>query len=227
MVSDAPNQAGTDRAWQTKPTDRFVLKWIKCNLSARITPWLNRYPGIKPWHVTVSSTSLGCLAGLVFGMGLGFLAGLIAAAAQVLDGVDGQLARLSGRESRAGAFWDSVLDRYADGAMVIGMVVYLVNRPAQVSTGWILVLGALALIGSNLISYSSARATTLTIDTGRPTLASKGTRTSVMIICAWASIIWPQAPLVALFYLVLHPNLAVIVRLIKAMQTYGPPSSNH
>src|SRR5208283_438293 len=101
-------------SWQTKPTDRFVLKWIKINLSAPITPLLVEFRWLKPWMITVASTVIGISSGLTLAVGWGFLAGLLAAAAQILDGVDGQFARFTGRESRAGAFLDSVLDRYTD-----------------------------------------------------------------------------------------------------------------
>ena len=203
--------------WRTKPTDRFVLKWIKIHLSARITPKLAPLEWLRPWMITLSSATLGFLAGVVFALGQGWLAGCIAAAAQVLDGVDGQLARLTGRQSRGGAFWDSVLDRYADGSMVIGMVIYLIRIPNFMPIWLLALLGTLALIGSNLISYSSARAETLDLDLGKPTLASKGTRTSVMILCAWGSLFWHYLPVAALFYLVVHPNLVVVGRLIRTL----------
>ena len=207
-------------SWQTKPTDRFVLKWIKVNLSARITPSLAGLAWLRPWMITATSSLLGTAAGLVYGLGWGWPAGLIAAAAQVLDGVDGQLARMTGRTSKAGAFMDSVMDRYADGAMVVGMTVYLLGL--GILPVWLLiVLGALAVIGSNAISYSTARAETLDLDLGRPTLASKGTRTSVMIICAWGSLLWPPLPLISLIYLAVHPNGVVLGRLARALSQTG------
>jgi phosphatidylglycerophosphate synthase len=205
-------------SWQTKPTDRFVLRWIKNHLSARITPKLTALGWVKPWMITLFSSFLGTLAGVVFALGWGWVAGCIAAVAQIFDGVDGQFARLTGQQSKGGAFWDSVLDRYADGAMVIGLVVYLARSPLQIPLWLLVFLGALALVGSNLVSYSSARADTLGITLGKPTLASKGTRFSVMILCAWASILWPGFPLVALFYLVLHPNIVVFIRLARTFR---------
>jgi hypothetical protein len=39
----------------TKPTDRFVLKWIQCNLSARISPRLTGIEWMRPWMITVAS----------------------------------------------------------------------------------------------------------------------------------------------------------------------------
>lgn len=111
-------------SWQTKPSDLFVLKWIKLNLSARITPLLVEIRWLRPWMITVFATVIGISAGVTLASGSGFLGGLLAAAAQILDGVDGQLARLTGRETSAGAFLDSVLDRYTDGSMVIGLIIF-------------------------------------------------------------------------------------------------------
>jgi len=205
-------------SWQTKPSDRFILKWIKIHLSARITQKILPWSWLDPWMITVFSAVLGTAAGVVFASGWAWFAGCIAAGSQVLDGVDGQLARLTGRQTNAGAFWDSLLDRYTDGSMVIGLTVYLFQLPAPLPFWLLLALGAVALIGSNLISYSSARAENLGIDLGQPTLASKGTRMTVMIVCAWGSLFWPPLPLVALVYLVGHTQLVVIRRLILVHQ---------
>jgi len=210
-----PENPRADDRWKTKPADRFVLKWIKIHLSARISPLLVEITWLPPWVITIISTVLGVTAGVVFALDTAWLAGCIAAVSQVLDGVDGQFARLTDRQSRGGAFWDSVLDRYADGAMMIGLVIYLVRTPSPVPLWGLLLLGFLALSGSNLISYSTARAETLDLDLGPPTLASKGTRMTIMIFSAWGSLLWPALPLAALLYLAIHPNLVVLGRLIR------------
>ena len=208
-------------AWKTKPTDRFILRWIKCHLSSAITPRLVTCPWLRPWMITVMSALLGVMGGVVYALGCAWSAGAIAAVSQVLDGVDGQYARLTGTESRAGAFSDSVLDRFTDGAMVIGMVLYLVRMTDLMPLWILLILGSLALIGSNGISYSAARAETLDIDLGKPTLASKGTRSTVMILCALGTIFWPKLPVAALIYLAVHPNAVIIMRLVRAYRFYG------
>ncbi|MGV8074447.1 MAG: CDP-alcohol phosphatidyltransferase family protein [Syntrophobacteraceae bacterium] len=204
-----------EASWQTKPSDRFILRWIKVHLSARVTPRLLKYAWLRPWMITLLSAGLGVLAGFIFALGSGWIAGSIAACAQVLDGVDGQFARITGQQSDAGAFWDSILDRYGDGAMVIGLIIYLIRLPFPLPSRVILILGALALIGSNLVSYSSARAESLGLDLGKPTLANKGTRSAVMILCAWGSIVWAGFPAIALVYLALHTNIAVAARLVR------------
>lgn len=202
--------------WKTKSSDRFVLKWIKRNLSARITPRLLRFTWLRPWLITVCSAGFGMAAGSAFALGSGLLGGLLAGISQILDGVDGQFARLTNRQSPSGAFLDSVLDRYSDGFMVLGLVILNVKLGYP---GWLLfILGAFAFIGSGLVSYSSARAENLGIDLGNPTLASKGTRSTVIAIAGICSGLLPCAPMAALCYLVLHPNTVVGYRIWLAFR---------
>ena len=203
--------------WKTKPTDRFILKWVKLNLSARITPGIAAFDFVRPWMITILSSLLGVYAGYVYASGCAFSAGLIALVSQTLDGVDGQLARLKGLQSNGGAFLDSVLDRYTDGALVIGLIIYNVNTNPQAGLGAILLIGAMALIGSSLISYTSSRAENLNLEMGRPTLASKGTRTMITIACALLSPISTLIPFVGLLYLAVHTNAVVVWRIAKAI----------
>ncbi|HYA42886.1 MAG TPA: CDP-alcohol phosphatidyltransferase family protein [Syntrophobacteraceae bacterium] len=209
--------------WKTKPSDRFVLKWIKINISARITPRLIRLKWLRPWMITLCSTSVGVFAGVVFALGSGLTAGLLAACAQVLDGVDGQFSRLASMQSSAGAFLDSVLDRYFDAALMIGLTVYLIRLPVDLPAPLVLVMAFFAVSGSTLISYTTARAESLGIPLGKPTLASKGTRMSVIVLCGWASILWAPAPILALAYLALHPNIVVFRRIYLAYSHSDPP----
>jgi phosphatidylglycerophosphate synthase len=200
-----------EESWRTKPTDRFVLKWIKLNLSAPLTLRLAGVGSLEPWMITAASAFLGVCAGFIFAAGWGLTAGLVAAASQVLDGVDGQLARLTGRAGRAGAFLDSVLDRYADGFLVIGLIAFNGRMDMPI---WLLVaVGGAALVGGGLISYSSARAENLGIGLGGPTLASKGTRTTIAALSGILSPFVPYAPAAALAYLAVHTNVVVLYRI--------------
>jgi phosphatidylglycerophosphate synthase len=209
-------------SWKTKPTDRFVLKWVKCHLSARVTPKLAPLDWLRPWMITVFSAVLGVLAGILFGLGWGFAAGVTAVIAQVLDGVDGQFARLTGRQSPGGALLDSSLDRYADGSFMIGMTVYLIRLPAPLPAWQVLCIASLAIMGSNLVSYSAARAEGLRLPTAtKHTLATKGTRTMVMALCAILTPLWPALPLAALCYLAVHTNLVVADRLTQSLKHHG------
>ncbi len=213
--------------WKTKPTDRFILKWIKINLSSRITVKVIKWNWLKPWMITVFSMINGMLAGVMFASGAGFLGGVFASLAQVLDGVDGQVARLSEQATAAGAFLDSVLDRYADGTLVIGLTIFNWRNDLYVDQCYILILGTFALIGSGLISYTSSRAANLRIGLGRPTLASKGSRTAVVALSGLISPISVLVPLLALIYLAIHTNAVVLYRIVKVMRAPAPQDESN
>jgi phosphatidylglycerophosphate synthase len=228
MANELKSWDGRPLDWRNKASDRFVLRWIKRYLSAPVSLLLNRVPGVRPGMVTVAAASAGTAAGFILALGYGWQAGLVAAAGQILDGVDGQLARLKRTSSPGGAFLDSVLDRVADGAMVVGTVIYLTREPLPYAfyLPAVLALGFVALVASNLVSYSGARAGELGLRLpARPTLASKGTRTAVMVLAALATPAWGHAPLIALAYLAVHPTAAVINRLVAAGRNGGVKGS--
>lgn len=84
-------------------------------------------------------------------------AGFVIIGAGLFDMVDGRVARETNRVTRFGAFFDSVLDRYSDLALLIGMLVWYgsINRPGYV------VLTAIAMTACVMISYARARAENL------------------------------------------------------------------
>jgi CDP-diacylglycerol--glycerol-3-phosphate 3-phosphatidyltransferase len=81
-------------------------------------------------------------------------AGLVIIGAGLFDMVDGRVARETNRVTRFGGFFDSVLDRYSDLALLMGLLVYygIINRPFYV------VLTAIVMTGSVMVSYTRARA---------------------------------------------------------------------
>lgn len=109
---------------------------------------------LSPTAVTIIGTVGVVVASLWFLPRGDFLAGSIAIVVCLLgDGLDGNMARLAGRESRFGAFLDSTLDRVADAAVFSGLVLWAAGRSDLVV--WL----ALACLGLGfLVSYVRARA---------------------------------------------------------------------
>ena len=93
-----------------------------------------------------------------------FIGGLVLWFAGLFDIFDGALARASGRVYRYGAFFDSTVDRYSEGIVYLGLLVYFLGRHHTLEP--VLILSALA--GSFLVSYVRARAQSLgfTCDVG-------------------------------------------------------------
>jgi phosphatidylglycerophosphate synthase len=83
-----------------------------------------------------------------------FWGGVLVVLGGVFDVLDGVVARVNRKESKFGAFLDSVLDRYSDAVVLLAIAWNLAGKGQ--TTGFALCLAA--LVGSFLVSYSRARA---------------------------------------------------------------------
>src|SRR3712207_76447 len=115
------------------------------------------YGHINPNILPVISVAINVCCGLLFGFGHFFWAGVILIVANLFDMLDGQVARLTGRVTRFGGFLDSSLDRLSDMVVFVGLMVFYARDTAQHSTLYVFLAGA-AMMGSVLVSYTSARA---------------------------------------------------------------------
>jgi CDP-L-myo-inositol myo-inositolphosphotransferase len=80
------------------------------------------------------------------------LGGVLAQFASIIDGCDGEVARLKYQSSDFGGWFDAVLDRYADAFLLFGLTWHLL---AEQTNGWILFVGFMAVIGSFMLSYTA------------------------------------------------------------------------
>lgn len=87
-------------------------------------------------------------------------AGALILFAGLFDMLDGQVARLGNMSSKFGALYDSVLDRYSELVMFLGICYYLVGHHYFLSS----LFAFIALIGSMMVSYIRARAEGLGIE---------------------------------------------------------------
>src|SRR5512146_2042359 len=81
-------------------------------------------------------------------------AALVIIGAGIFDMVDGRVARATGQVTQFGGFFDSVIDRYSDVALYFGLLVYY----ARANRFFYVVLTALVMVTSLMISYTRARA---------------------------------------------------------------------
>lgn len=81
-------------------------------------------------------------------------AGVVMIGAGLFDMVDGRVARETNQVTRFGAFFDSVVDRYSDLVLLMGLLVYY----AGINRFFYIVLTAVVMTGSVMVSYSRARA---------------------------------------------------------------------
>jgi CDP-diacylglycerol---glycerol-3-phosphate 3-phosphatidyltransferase len=119
---------------------------------------------ISPNVLTSLGLVINIIAAILFGyanaqnQGRMFLyAGLVIIGAGIFDMVDGRVARATGQVTTFGAFFDSVIDRYSDVALFFGLLVYY----ARANRFFYLVLVAIVMVSSVLVSYTRARAESL------------------------------------------------------------------
>ena len=112
--------------------------------------------GVSPDAVTITGTAVVVGAALWLYPTGHLLAGTIVIAAFVLtDSLDGTMARRSGRSSRWGAFLDSTLDRFADAAILVGLVLWFTGDGDDRLTA---VLALACLVLGSIVPYARARA---------------------------------------------------------------------
>ncbi|MEA2627596.1 MAG: CDP-diacylglycerol---glycerol-3-phosphate 3-phosphatidyltransferase [Chloroflexota bacterium] len=120
---------------------------------------IGRIP-ITPNQITVIGVALTFFAAVLVALGYLRWAGIVLVVAGTFDILDGALARSSGRAYPYGAFLDSTLDRYSEGAIYIGLAAYFASTPGPLQR-WLLLATVAALAGSFLVSYVRARAQSL------------------------------------------------------------------
>ncbi len=129
------------------------IGWFFGGIINRIVRWL-ALSKIHPNVLTFLGLLINIWAAWLFAQGNFRWAGVVVTGAAIFDMVDGRVARATSQVTRFGGFFDSVLDRYSDLALYIGLLVYY----ASINRFGYIVLTAIVMTGSVMISYTRARA---------------------------------------------------------------------
>jgi len=136
-----------------KDTDGPISKILNRPISLRISKILLK-TGITPNQISVLSFVVGLAGASFFFVGEYFyliLGGILIHIHSIVDGCDGEVARLKLRPTKYGGWLDSVLDRYVDAAIILGLIYGYWSINGDI-TIWI--IGFFAIIGSFLNSYT-------------------------------------------------------------------------
>ncbi|HEV2755008.1 MAG TPA: CDP-alcohol phosphatidyltransferase family protein [Actinomycetota bacterium] len=149
-------------------------------ISTRVASVLAR-TGVSPLTVTWVGAAVA-LAGAALLAGGYYVAGAaVTLAAVIVDCVDGDLARATDQSSTVGAFLDSVLDRWMDAALILGLAYSDMDDLA--------VVAGLALTASLLTSYTRARAQSLGVDCPEG-IGGRDSRILILVVSALAGLVW-------------------------------------
>lgn len=158
------------------PVTRYVYRPISTRLAAllAITP-------ISPLSVTWIAAGIALAGAGLLAAGLYIPGALLTFVSVIADCADGDLARATRRSSNVGAFLDSVLDRWTDAALILGLAYSDLDSYGAIA--------GLALTGSLLTSYTRARAQSLGVDCPDG-IGARDSRILILVLAALIGIIW-------------------------------------
>ncbi len=132
--------------------DGYISKHINRKMSEPMARLLAKTK-VTPNQMSWAAFGIALLSFVSFVNGYNIIAGLLVQLSSIVDGIDGSLARLKGMTSEFGGFLDSVLDRYADILIVLGLTLWSLSHETY-SGIWL--AGMLAITGIICISYTRA-----------------------------------------------------------------------
>ena len=190
--------------------DGFVSRHINRRISRPVASILGHTP-VTPNQVSVASLAVALGAFLAFVYGQHIIAAILAQTSSIVDGVDGDLARLKKMTSAFGGYMDGILDRYSDALIVLGLTVWAANDDSKTLV-WL--TGFWALAGSFAVTYTRASMDNVRrniFDRGITSLASRDVRLFIVMVGALAG-----QGLVTLMVLAYLTNSIVLLRLVYA-----------
>ena len=195
--------------------DGYISKHINRKMSEPMARLLAKTK-VTPNQMTWAAFGIALLSFVSFILGYNIIAGLLVQLSSIVDGIDGSLARLKGMTSEFGSFLDSVLDRYADILIVLGLTLWSL---AHETYPGIWLAGMLAITGIICISYTRARISPNhrhLFDKGFKSLASRDIRLFLIMLGA----VIGQAYF-CLIVLAVLTNVVVFYRLIYMYRYLG------
>ncbi|MBC7130101.1 CDP-alcohol phosphatidyltransferase family protein [Candidatus Bathyarchaeota archaeon] len=168
--------------------------------------------GLSPNMISGIGLGLALLSAINYASGRGNLpyAVVLLLLSGYCDMLDGALARLHGKTTTFGGFLDSMLDRYADAAMYIGLII-----GGLCSAPW----GLAALVGSLLVSYARARAESAGIKMETIGVAERPERLLTIAAASLVEMVIANALELAVIFLTFLTNLTVFQRSFYAYRT--------
>jgi CDP-L-myo-inositol myo-inositolphosphotransferase len=192
------------------PYDGFVSRHLNRRLSRPLARVLSFTP-VTPNQVSVASLGVALAAFFSFAYSQHIIAALLTQASSIIDGIDGDLARRKKMTSAFGGFMDSILDRYSDALIVLGLAVWVAGDGAQARV-WITAFWALT--GTFAVTYTRARIENTprnVFDTGITSVASRDVRLFLVMVGALAG-----QGYATLLVLAILTNFVVLLRLLRA-----------
>ncbi len=168
---------------------------------------------INPHFLTFAGLLLNVMAAFCLALGYWKIGGCLILVAGLFDLLDGAVARAFNKASRFGSFLDSVIDRYSDTVLLIGLIWHYGARFEQ---GKVL-LACVVLMGSVLIPYSRAKAE-IFLDQCNIGIMERAERTILLAVGSVFNVM-----LIALWLLAVLTHVTVLQRIYHTWRKMRQP----
>ena len=187
-----------------------MLTKLKKQVQTALTSTANLFHnlGLTPNHVSILGIIFSLIAAVVYSQwqinrAFLILAPILMLISGLLDALDGVIARVHGKATTFGAFFDSMLDRYSDAIVLCGIIVGGLTNLA-----W----GLAALVGSMMVSYARARAEAAGVKMESVGLAERAERIVLVGFASIVSYFWVDALNWSILLLAVLTNFTVLQR---------------
>lgn len=203
-----------------KPNDGPISRALNRRISVRISIFITEHGApISPTDMTVLSFITAITGAVFFVLNWPLIGGLLAQLASILDGCDGEIARLTGQTSKSGGIIDAILDRVADAALISALGILALREPWPYWPEWVhlpqwpllaLTLTALAISGSLVVSYCSAISRAIASRELKRVVATRDVRLFTImlsgLVCQWLP--WAASAVLAVLVLMTWADVA-------------------
>ena len=167
---------------------------------------------VHPNSLTLAGLVITAMAAAALFKGNLRTGGVLILLGGLCDSLDGNLARATAKANPSGALLDSVIDRYSEFIMFLGIGAYCITMKNDL----ILVITFLALCGSIMVSYTRARAESL----GYESKAGMMQRAERIVCLGFGALIHPAVFKLSICLVAILANVTALQRLRKAYRQH-------
>ncbi|KCZ73027.1 phosphatidylglycerophosphate synthase [Candidatus Methanoperedens nitroreducens] len=177
-----------------------------------LRPLAKMFIAVNPNTLTIFGLLISLISAVFFARREVFIAGILLLLSGFFDILDGAVARENNRITRFGGFLDSVCDRFADTAVILGAM-YGGLTTISPFPGWS--VGAMAIVGSLMVSYTRARAEAAGASAAVG-IGERAVRMAIIIIGAFLNMVnWAILLVAVISFITVFQRIAFVRKVLK------------
>jgi archaetidylinositol phosphate synthase len=189
-----------------------MFETIKGHTKKLLIPIAKNIVSVNPNTLTITGLIISLLSAVFFARHEALVAGMFLLVSGFFDALDGAVARENNRITKFGGFLDSVTDRFADAAIIIGAIYGGLENILGLQSWFI---GTMAIVGSFMVSYTRARAEAAGASASVG-MGERAVRILIIVIGAFLDAIsWALLLVALLSFITVFQRIAFVRKVLK------------